>query len=100
MTDSASLGGGDATNEGVERIMDFEVPVVVRFGSIEMTLDEVSRLAPGSLVDLDRHPDEPAELLVNKRVFATGQIVAVDGNYALRITEILAPDDRIRSLGA
>ncbi len=84
----------------IERILDVEVPVVVRFGTLEMPLAEVAQLAPGSVVALDRGPDEPVELLVNDRPFATGEIVVVDGNYALRARQILSPADRIRSLGA
>lgn len=84
----------------IEQIMDVEVPVVVRFGRMEISLGEVARLVPGSVVELDRGEDEPLELLVNNRPFATGEVVVVDGNYALRIREILSQDDRIRSLGS
>ncbi len=84
----------------IERILDVEVSVVVRFGRVEMTLGEVAQLTPGSVVAMDRSADQPVELLVNDRVFATGEVVVADGNYALRIVEILSPADRIRSLGS
>ncbi len=84
----------------IEQIMDVEVPVVVRFGKTEMLLGDVTRLAPGSLIGLDRSPDEAVELLVNNRPFAKGEVVVVDGNYALRVQEIVSQDDRIRSLGS
>ena len=84
----------------IERILDVEVPVVVRFGRVEMSLSEAAQLSIGSVVELNRSPDEPVELLVNGRVFATGEVVVVDGNYALRIEQILSPADRIRSLGS
>ena len=87
----------DAVN--IERILDVEVAVVVRFGQVDMALGEVAQLATGSVVELDRAPEQPVELLVNDRVFATGEVVVVDGNYALRIEKILSPADRIRSLG-
>lgn len=83
----------------IARILDVEVAVVVRFGKVEMTLNEVAQLSPGSVMELDRSPEQPVELLVNDRVFATGEVVVADGNYALRIERILSPADRIRSLG-
>jgi len=89
-----------APPDSIDRILDVEVSVVVRFGKVEMTLGEVSRLTPGSVVAMDRSPDQPVELLVNNRVFATGEVVVADGNYALRIVHILSPADRIRSLGS
>jgi flagellar motor switch protein FliN/FliY len=82
----------------IEQILDVEVPVVVRFGRTEMLLADVAKLGPGSLVELDRGLDDPVELMVNGRPFAKGQVVVVDGNYAMRIREILSPADRIRSL--
>ena len=84
----------------IDQIMDVEVAVVVRFGKQEMPLAEVAQLGPGSVVELDRSPEQPVELLVNDRVFATGEVVVADGNYALRIQKILSPADRIRSLGS
>ena len=84
----------------IDQIMDVEVAVVVRFGEQEMPLAEVAQLGPGSVVELDRSPEQPVELLVNDRVFATGEVVVADGNYALRIQKILSPADRIRSLGS
>ena len=89
---------GEAPN--IDRILDVEVPVVVRFGQVEMSLGDAAQLSIGSVVELNRSPDEPVELLVNGRVFATGEVVVVDGNYAIRIEQILSPADRIRSLGS
>ena len=84
----------------IEQILDVEVTVVVRFGKVEMPLNDVAQLAPGSVIELDREPEQPVELLVNDRVFATGEVVVADGNYALRIERILSQADRIRSLGS
>jgi flagellar motor switch protein FliN/FliY len=88
----------DAIN--IEQILDVEVPVVVHFGRTEMSLAEVAELGPGAVVELDRGLDDPVELWVNNRPFAKGQVVVVDGNYALRIQEIVSPAERIRSLGS
>jgi flagellar motor switch protein FliN/FliY len=63
--------------------------VRVLFGSRQMRLNELLKLACGSIVELDRAPDDIVELVVNDRVLARGQVVQVDGCYGIRITEIL-----------
>jgi flagellar motor switch protein FliN/FliY len=87
-----------APDAGLEMVMDIEVPITIRFGTRQMVLDEILKLDQGAIVELDRMADEPVELLVSGRVLAKGEVVVVEGNYAVRITEILSPAERIRSL--
>ena len=79
-------------------LMDIELPLIVRFGEKDMTLQALTRLGPGSVIDLGRSPDEPVEVLINDRMVARGEVVAVGGNYGVRITEVLSTMERIRSL--
>lgn len=79
-------------------ILDIELPLTVRFGEKDMTLQALTRLGPGSIIDLGRSPDEPVEVLINERMVARGEVVAVGGHYGVRITEVLSTMDRIRSL--
>jgi flagellar motor switch protein FliN/FliY len=79
----------------MELVMDIEVPMTVRFGARQMALEDILKLDQGVLVELDRGADEPVELLVSGKVLARGEIVVVDGNYAVRITEIAGPAERI-----
>lgn len=72
-------------------VMDVELNVSLRFGQRELPLREVLELASGSVVELDRHVDEPVELLLDGKVIARGEAVIVDGNYGLRVTEIPQP---------
>jgi flagellar motor switch protein FliN/FliY len=72
----------------------------VRFGQTELTLNTLTRLGPGSVIDLHRSADEPVEILVGGKMIARGEVVVVEGNYGVRVTEILSTADRIRSLGA
>jgi len=72
----------------------------VRFGLTEMTLEALTRLGPGSVIDLGRSPDDPVEVLVNGRLVARAEVVVVGGNYGVRILEVVSTADRVRSLGA
>jgi len=72
-------------------VMDVELNVTLRFGQRKLTLREVLELATGSVVELDRQVEEPVELLLDGLVIARGEAVVVDGNYGLRVTEVLRP---------
>jgi len=71
-----------------DHLLDVRVPLTIRLGSTRMTLDDVLRLAQGSVVELDQREDEALEVLANGRVVARGEIVVVDERFGLRITEI------------
>ena len=79
-------------------ILDIDLPLVVRFGRTELPLKTVTRLGPGSLIDLGRTPDEPVEILVSNQVVARGEVVIVSGSYGVRILEVVSARDRIRSM--
>lgn len=79
-------------------VLDIELPITVRFGETQMTLESLARLGPGSMIDLARSPDDPVDLLVNGRLVARGQVVVVSGCYGVRVNEVVSPADRLRSL--
>lgn len=91
--------GTSVSESALELILDVEVPITVRFGQRQMSLDEVVKLGQGSYIQFDKLVDDPVELLVNSKLLATGEVVVVDGHYAIRIGEIVSPADRIESLG-
>lgn len=72
-------------------VMDVELSVTLRFGQRQLSLRDVMDLASGSVVELDREVDEPVELILDGRVIARGEAVIVDGNYGVRVTEVLQP---------
>jgi flagellar motor switch protein FliN len=79
-------------------LMDVELEVAIRFGRRQMLLSEILDLSAGSLVELDQQIQDPVELLVGKRVVALGEVVVADGNYGIRITEIVSRRERVESL--
>ncbi|MEQ1759096.1 MAG: FliM/FliN family flagellar motor switch protein [Vicinamibacterales bacterium] len=90
----------DQQQARLDAILDIDLPVVVRFGRTEMPLRAVTRIAPGSVIDLGRSPDDPVELLVSDRVVARGEVVVVGGNYGIRIVDVVSPSERMRSMEA
>jgi flagellar motor switch protein FliN len=81
-------------------LMDVQLPVSIRFGQTEMTLEEVVKLGVGSVIELNSGIDQPVELVVNDRILARGEIVNVDGFYGIRITEITSAGERFKSLNS
>lgn len=70
--------------------MDVELVVTLRFGGRRMLLKDILDLCTGSVVELDQQVQEPVDLLLDGKLIARGEVVVVDGNYGLRITELLS----------
>ncbi len=79
-------------------LLDVELAATLRFGRREMLLKDILELSSGSVVELDRLVQEPVELLIDHKVVARGEVVIVEGNYGLRITEVASPQQRIECL--
>jgi flagellar motor switch protein FliN/FliY len=87
-----------ARDPKLELLMDVELDVTLRFGERQMALHDILDLSAGSVVELDQYVQDPVELLVGKKVIARGEVVVVDGSYALRVMHIISPMERIESL--
>jgi flagellar motor switch protein FliN/FliY len=72
----------------LDRLMDVQLAMTLRFGSKRLLLREVLELSPGSVVELDRRIQEPVELLLDGKLVARGEVVVIEGNYGLRVTDI------------
>lgn len=100
----AEAAGGSAQtvppgiSSGVELLLDVELEVSLRFGNREMSLGEVLDLGPGDVVQLDRHVADPVDLIVGDKIVARGEVVLVNGNFGLRVTEVAAPRKRLESI--
>ena len=82
----------------IDLLLDIELQVSLRFGKREMLLGDILELSAGAVVELDQKILEPVELLVGNKAVAHGEVVIMDGHYALRVTEVLNPMERIESL--
>lgn len=77
-------------------LMDVELPVSVSFGRTRVRIQEVLKLITGSIIELDRSISEPVEVIVNNCVVARGEVVVVDGNYGVRINEVMSRRGRLQ----
>jgi len=87
-----------ALSPGLELLLDVELEASLRFGSREMPLGEILDLGPGDVVELDRHVADPVDLIVGDKIVARGEVVLVNGNFGLQVTEVAAPRKRLESI--
>lgn len=85
----AALAGGLAPHRGIEMLHGVVMDVTVEIGRTRMTVRDLLALAPGTVLELDRAAGSPADLLVNGRLIARGEVVVVDEDFGLRVTEIV-----------
>ncbi len=79
-------------------LLEVELEAVVRFGSRSLELRELLELGPGDVVELDRQVTDPVDLIVGDKIVARGEVVLVDGNFGLRVTEVAEPVRRLESI--
>ncbi|PWJ52581.1 flagellar motor switch protein FliN/FliY [Quadrisphaera granulorum] len=79
------------SGSGMHLLRDVEMVLTVELGRTRMSVKELLALTPGSVIELDRAAGAPADLMVNGRLLARGEVVVVDEDYGLRITEIIQP---------
>lgn len=95
---SQSPGPAGSVPKTLELLMEVELPVSVSFGRAQLPLKDVLKLSTGSIVELNRATSEPVEVIVNNCVIARGEVVVVEGNYGVRISEIISREKRLRTL--
>ncbi len=81
--------------ENMDLLMDVSLEVSVELGRTTRKIKEILEFGPGSIIELNRLVGEPVDVLVNGKFVATGEVVVIDENFGIRITDIINPEDRI-----
>lgn len=82
----------------IEVLYDVELPVSISFGRAHLPLREVLKLTSGSIVELNRTVSEPVDVVVNNCIIARAEVVVVEGNYGVKILQIISQNDRLRTV--
>lgn len=92
------LDGGQPPkdNTKLDLVLDVQLPVVVELGRTRKLVKEVLQLQRGSVITLDKMAGEPANLVINGTIMATGEVVVIDDNFGLRITNMISREDRLK----
>jgi flagellar motor switch protein FliN/FliY len=85
-------------SKNYDLLLDVELPVSVSFGRAQVALKDVLKLTTGSVVELNRDIGDPVEVIVNNCVIARGEVVVVEGNFGVRIQQVISRQERLRTL--
>jgi len=101
---NANTNRQDPNKESIDHpnldfIMDLPLDVSVELGRCRMPIRELLQLGQGSVVELNKMAGEPADIYVNQKLMAKGEIVVVNEKFGVRLTEIISPADRVKGLG-
>ena len=93
-------GGGNSIDDAssLSLLMDIPLEISIELGRVKMQVKDVVDLGSGSIVEIDKAAGEPVDVLVNGRLVARGEVVVIEDNLGVRITEILSPAERLQRL--
>jgi flagellar motor switch protein FliN/FliY len=89
-----------AAGGNIGLLMDVPLKLTVELGRTTKLVKEILALAPGSVVELDKLAGEAVDILVNEKLIAKGEVVVIDENFGVRITEIINPEERLTAVQA
>jgi flagellar motor switch protein FliN len=84
--------------KNLDILLDIPLQVTVQLGKTKRTVKEILELSPGSIIELDKLAGEPVDILINNRPIAQGEVVVIEENFGVRVTNILSQSDRLRKL--
>lgn len=82
----------------LDMLLDIPLSVTVELGRTKKNVEEILELTQGSIIELDKLAGEPVDVLVNNKLIAKGEVVVIDENFGVRVTDIVSPRDRLMKL--
>jgi flagellar motor switch protein FliN/FliY len=89
---------GVGLQSNIDLLLDVPLQITVELGRTRMLIKDVLELGIGSVVELNKLAGEAVEVFVNNKLIAKGEVVVIDENFAVRITSIINPQDRLQAL--
>jgi len=96
--DSAATGQAEG-DQDLDFILDIPLQVSVELGRTHMLVNDLLQLGQGSVVELTKSAGEAMEIFVNGKLFARGEAVVVNEKFGVRLTDVISPAERVKSLG-
>lgn len=94
--ETASISPSEARN--LNMLLDIPLQVTVELGRTKRSVKEILEISSGSIIELDKLAGEPVDILVNNRLIAKGEVVVIDENFGVRITDVQSQADRLNNL--
>lgn len=84
--------------QNLDLILDVPLEISVELGRTNKSIEEILKFSTGSIIELNKLAGEPVDMLVNGKLFAKGEVVVIDENFGVRITDIISPLERVKNL--
>jgi flagellar motor switch protein FliN/FliY len=97
--EAAEEPGRSGGAKDLEFILDIPLEISVELGRTRMLVNDLLQLGQGSVVELTRLSDEPMDIYVNGKLFARGEVVVVNEKFGVRLTDVVSPVERVKTLG-
>jgi flagellar motor switch protein FliN len=91
--------GPDEETRDLDFILDIPLDLTVELGRTRMLVNDLLQLGQGSIVELNKIAGEPLEIFINRKLVARGEVVVVNEKFGIRLTDIVSPLERVKSLG-
>ena len=90
---------GEGQKHSIDFLLDVPLNLSVELGRSRMFVNDLLQLGQGSVIELNKIVGEPLEVLVNEKLIARGEVVTLNDKFAVRLTDIISPSDRVEKLG-
>ncbi|MCG8549267.1 MAG: flagellar motor switch protein FliN [Desulfobacterales bacterium] len=98
--DEDSEQGEEHGARELDFILDIPLELSVELGKTKMLVNDLLQLAQGSIIELNKLAGEPLEVYINRKLIARGEVVVVNEKFGVRLTDVITPIDRVKSLAA
>ena len=92
----SGAGGGEQGN--ISLLMDVYMEMTVELGRTKKLIRDILGMGEGTIIELDKLAGEPVDILVNHKLIAKGEVVVIDENFGVRVTEIVSPMERVSDM--
>ncbi len=96
----AGVTAASPDKDNLDLLLDVGLNIKIELGRTMLTLEEVLGLGSGSVVELDKLAGDPLDIVVNGRLIARGEILVLNDNFCIRITDVLSPEERLKASNA
>ena len=90
---------GQEEGYDIDLILDIPLDVSVELGRVKMLVNDLLQLAQGSTIELNKAVGDPLEIYIHNKLIARGEVVVMDEQFGIRVTDIISPHERVKSLG-
>lgn len=90
---------GDEGSQGIDFLLDIPLEITVELGRTRIQIGDLLKLGQGSVVELEKLTNEPVDIYINQKLMGHGEVVVVNEKFAVRLTNIISPGDRVKKLG-